>query len=104
MRLGETNGFDEDLVRDRWPRLTEIPFDSDRKMMSTVHKLAGGLMLVTKGATDVLLDRCVVTAEERTKIEQVNEQEREHDNCKFNGAGAGLRLPQRGRPGHHSGG
>ncbi len=65
VRLGETNGFDEDLVRDRWPRLTEIPFDSDRKMMSTVHKLAGGLMLVTKGATDVLLDRCVVTPEER---------------------------------------
>ena len=36
--------------------------------MSTVHKLAGGLMLVTKGATDVLLDRCVVTPEERTRI------------------------------------
>ena len=74
VRLGETNGFDEDLVRNRWPRLTEIPFDSDRKMMSTVHKLAGGLMLVTKGATDVLLDRCVVTPEERARIEQVNEQ------------------------------
>ena len=43
-------------------------------MMSTVHKLAGGLMLVTKGATDVLLDRCVVTPEERARIEQVNEQ------------------------------
>ena len=74
VRLGETNGFDEDLVRNRWPRLTEIPFDSNRKMMSTVHELAGGLMLVTKGATDVLLDRCVVTPEERARIEQVNEQ------------------------------
>ncbi len=62
------------ILSGRWPRLTEIPFDSDRKMMSTVHKLAGGLMLVTKGATDVLLDRCVVTPEERTRIEQVNEQ------------------------------
>ena len=74
VRLGETNGFDEDLVRSRWPRLSEIPFDSDRKMMSTVHELAGGLMMVTKGATDVLLDRCMVTPEERAKIEQVNEQ------------------------------
>ena len=62
------------VVRNRWPRLTEIPFDSDRKMMSTVHKLAGGLMMVTKGAADVLLDRCVVTPEERARIEQVNEQ------------------------------
>ena len=89
VRLGETNGFDEDLVRDRWPRLTEIPFDSDRKMMSTVHKLAGGLMLVTKGATDVLLDRCVVTPEERTRIEQVNEQEGEHDGKEVQDANAG---------------
>ena len=56
-------------------------------------------MLVTKGATDVLLDRCVVTAEERTKIEQVNEQ--------FSNEGLrvlALRLPQRGQHGHHSGG
>ena len=50
VRLGESNGFDEDVVRNRWPRLTEIPFDSDRKMMSTVHKLAGGFLMVTKGA------------------------------------------------------
>ena len=89
VRLGETNGFDEDLVRNRWPRLTEIPFDSDRKMMSTVHKLAGGLMLVTKGATDVLLDRCVVTPEERARIEQVNEQERKNHNDKIEDGNTG---------------
>ena len=74
VRLGESNGFDEDVVRNRWPRLTEIPFDSDRKMMSTVHKLAGGFLMVTKGAVDVLLERSIVTPEERRKIEQVNEQ------------------------------
>ena len=89
VRLGETNGFDEDLVRNRWPRLTEIPFDSDRKMMSTVHKLAGGLMLVTKGATDVLLDRCVVTPEERARIEQVNEQECKNHNDKIEDGNTG---------------
>ena len=74
VRLGESNGFDEDVVRNRWPRLTEIPFDSDRKRMSTVHKLAGGFLMVTKGAVDVLLERSIVTPEERRKIEQVNEQ------------------------------
>ena len=74
VRLGESNGFDEDVVRNRWPRLTEIPFDSDRKMMSSVHKLAGGFLMVTKGAVDVLLERSIVTPEERRKIEQVNEQ------------------------------
>ena len=74
VRLGESNGFDEDIVRNRWPRLTEIPFDSDRKMMSTVHKLDGGFLMVTKGAVDVLLERSIVTPEEQNKIKQVNEQ------------------------------
>ena len=84
VRLGETNGFDEDLVRNRWPRLTEIPFDSDRKMMSTVHKLAGGLMLVTKGATDVLLDRCV-NVRYSDGIRPMTEEEKEK--VSFNGCG-----------------
>ena len=74
VRLGESNGFDEDVVRNRWPRLTEIPFDSDRKMMSTVHKLEGGFLIVTKGAVDVLLDRSIIMLEERKNIEQVNER------------------------------
>ena len=74
VRLGEDNGFDEAVTRERWPRITEIPFDSDRKMMSTVHQLSGGLMMVTKGAVDVLLDRCVISGEERSAVEKVNEQ------------------------------
>ncbi len=74
VHLGEDNGFDEEVTRARWPRLTEIPFDSDRKMMSTVHQLSGGLMMVTKGAVDVLLDRSIITPEERAQVEQVNEQ------------------------------
>ena len=74
VRLGEDHGFDEERTRSRWPRLSELPFDSDRKLMSTVHALSGGLMLVTKGAVDVLLDRTVISAEERAEIEQVNEQ------------------------------
>ena len=74
VHLGEDNGFDEEVTRARWPRLTEYPFDSDRKMMSTVHQLSGGLMMVTKGAVDVLLDRSIITPEERAQVEQVNEQ------------------------------
>lgn len=40
------------------PRIGEAPFDSMRKMMSTVHKVDGKYMQYTKGATEVLLDRC----------------------------------------------
>ena len=74
VRLGEEYGFDELTTRGKWPRLTEIPFDSDRKLMSTVHQLSGGLVMVTKGAVDVMLDRCIISAEERAEIERVNEE------------------------------
>jgi len=74
VRLGQDHGISEAGARDHYPRLSELPFDSDRKLMSTVHEFSGGLTMVTKGAVDVLLDRCVITPEERVEIERVNEQ------------------------------
>ena len=74
VRLGETNGFDEDLVRNRWPRLTEIPFDSDRKMMSTVHKAADGTIIqYTKGAPDEVLKRCTRAMVNGSAVEMTDE-------------------------------
>ena len=52
-------GGNETEVRNAYPRLQEIPFDSDRKLMSTLHHIAGEYKLMTKGAPDVLLARCV---------------------------------------------
>ncbi len=52
-------GSNENDVRNTYPRLKEIPFDSDRKLMSTLHHIAGEYTLMTKGAPDVLLARCV---------------------------------------------
>ena len=72
VRLGEDFQFDEAEVRARWPRLGELPFDSDRKLMSTVHRFSGGLMLMTKGAPDVILDRSVLAPGQREEIEAVN--------------------------------
>ena len=40
------------------PRLGEIPFDSDRKLMTTIHRIEGKPYALTKGAFDVLLNRC----------------------------------------------
>ncbi len=74
VHLGEDHGFDEEVTRNKYPRLTEIPFDSDRKLMSTVHRLSGGLVMVTKGAVDVMLDRCVISPQERAEVERVNEE------------------------------
>lgn len=47
----------EDFFREIMPRIAEIPFDSDRKLMSTVYRLHGIPTILTKGAPDVLLDR-----------------------------------------------
>ncbi|WP_428909553.1 calcium-translocating P-type ATPase, PMCA-type [Niallia sp. Krafla_26] len=55
--LGEEYQLDELVVRDEYPRLGEIPFDSDRKLMSTVHKIGDRNLMITKGAPDVLLNR-----------------------------------------------
>ncbi|MGH7504800.1 MAG: cation-translocating P-type ATPase, partial [Longimicrobiales bacterium] len=68
------------------PRVSEVPFSSERKLMSTIHREAGGeerLIVFTKGAPDVLLARCShelvgeearsLTAERRAEILRVNE-------------------------------
>ena len=40
------------------PRINEVPFDSNRKMMTTIHKIGNKYRIITKGAPDVLLKRC----------------------------------------------
>lgn len=47
-----------EYVKDNFPRLGEVPFDSDRKLMSTLHPIEGGkFVMYTKGALDVILSR-----------------------------------------------
>ena len=55
--LKEAN-MHEDILRQNMQRLEEVPFDSDRKLMSTKYILHGVPTILTKGAVDVLLDRC----------------------------------------------
>lgn len=57
-------GLSEDDVREIITRTEELPFDSDRKLMSTKFKLHGISTVLTKGALDVLLDRVVSIADE----------------------------------------
>lgn len=51
-------GLQEDIIRQSMDRLEEVPFDSDRKLMSTKYCLHGVSTILTKGAVDVLLDKC----------------------------------------------
>lgn len=50
-------GVSEEDIRGMMPRMEELPFDSDRKLMSTKYRIHGVPTVLTKGAVDVLLDR-----------------------------------------------
>ena len=53
------NGMPKEELNKRYPRLAEIPFDSDRKLMSTVNRIEGKNVVIVKGAFDVMASRCV---------------------------------------------
>ena len=82
VEMGRKATVDENLLRELMPRLEEIPFDSDRKLMSTKYELHDVPTVLTKGALDVLLDRTVkirmeegirdMTREDREAILQKN--------------------------------
>ena len=81
---GDKLGRPAEVVRDKYPRCSEVPFDSDRKMMSTLHNLREGATMITKGAVDVLLNRVCsiqkdsgivpITEEDRRAIEEQNQK------------------------------
>ncbi|WP_313583260.1 calcium-translocating P-type ATPase, PMCA-type [Lacrimispora sp.] len=80
--LGEKIGLSKDRLNEEYRRVQEIPFDSDRKLMSTFHEKDGGLTIYTKGAPDEILKRCTriykdgavseITEADRRKILEAN--------------------------------
>ncbi len=82
--LGEYFCVEEEMYREHHPRLSELAFDSDRKLMSTLHDIEGVPTMYTKGAMDVLLSRSKwlltsegkvpLTEERKAEIAKVNMQ------------------------------
>ena len=68
-------GLPKDRLAAEQPRVDEAPFDSGRKMMSTVHKTAQGYIQYTKGAPDVVLRQCTTYLEEG-KVHPMTEAKR----------------------------
>ena len=77
LEMARKLGRDEKQMRDKYPRLGELPFDSDRKLMSTRHNFDGKSVLFTKGAVDVLLERTdeILTAEGVRVMTEADRQE-----------------------------
>ena len=75
------DGVDQNRELEHWPRVADIPFDSTRKLMTTIHtNREGGWVVLVKGAPDVLLDRCVSTPKgalarsDRARVLAANEE------------------------------
>ena len=82
--FGESHNKIGNEVRNTYPRLSEIPFDSDRKLMTTHHKIEDKYISITKGALDVILCRAVkietqdgvreITKQDIKSFEEINYQ------------------------------
>lgn len=64
--------LDKNQLETDMPRVAEIPFDSERKLMSTVHKMEQGYRVMVKGAPDVLLNRCTLPAAQAQVVAEKN--------------------------------
>ena len=83
INLGSKLGLDIQKIRGEYPRESENPFDSDRKLMSTKHTIDETPIMVVKGAVDVIMGRTAsiqfgnevraITAEDKEKIEAQNQ-------------------------------
>ena len=58
INFAKNNSIDFKKIRDEYRRKGEIPFDSDRKIMSTVNEVDGKTIMFSKGAPDIILSRC----------------------------------------------
>ena len=90
--LGEKFGVDEEAYRAQHPRLGELAFDSDRKLMSTLHDIDGVPTLFTKGAIDVLLDRSKWLLTRQGKVEMTPERKEEIARVNMELSMEGLRV------------
>ena len=74
VRFAQNCGLSDEKMRGEHARISEIPFDSDRKLMSTLNQHGDVRKMYTKGATDVLLNRMTCSdAEKQEIVEQVEE-------------------------------
>ena len=74
INFAKVKGLDDQRIRADYQRISEIPFDSERKLMSTLNVVNGENIMYTKGAADVLIGRMNCTHEEKEQIKaQVEE-------------------------------
>ncbi len=68
-------GIEREEAQENYPRIDEIPFDSSRKRMSTIHEVDGKEVAYIKGATEILLDLCA-NIQENGEVRPITEEDK----------------------------
>jgi P-type Ca2+ transporter type 2C len=81
-------GLKKEELEEKYPRKADLPFDSERKLMTTIHNIKGELTAYTKGAPDILITRCnfiyangkvtKMTSQEKEEIMRINQEMASH--------------------------
>ena len=85
LEMAHAVGMKEGRLREQFPRISELAFDSDRKMMSTEHRVDGKAVMFSKGAIDTLLDRTdwILDGEKRRPIGVSDKRRIQNQNLEF---------------------
>ncbi len=89
INLGKKHGIDEINLRSIYKRISELPFDSNRKLMSTLVKIDEKFIMITKGAIDIILKKVknIDIKETITTISDEDIKQIENENYKFSDNG-----------------
>jgi Ca2+-transporting ATPase len=92
VNLGDIYDLDELVVREKYKRIGEVPFDSNRKLMSTLNEVGNKNHMITKGAVDVLLNRTSKIAKSNGIEELSHQHKKEIENINRDFSKQGLRV------------
>ncbi|MGL5798196.1 MAG: cation-translocating P-type ATPase [Cetobacterium sp.] len=93
VNIGHKYNLVENELRKNYKRLKELPFDSDRKMMSTLNEIDDKKYLITKGAPDIIVDKAKYILRENGVVEEITPNDIENvKNINIKFAESGLRV------------
>lgn len=75
VNLGHMHELKDVELRAKYPRVKELPFDSERKLMSTTHEIDGKYYMITKGAPDILIDKAKYILKGDSEAVEITEKE-----------------------------
>ncbi len=73
-KYGVERNKNKNELYEKMPKVDEIPFDSNRKMMTSIHRVGDKYRIITKGAPDVLIEKCNINSQEKQKVQKDNMQ------------------------------